>query len=68
MVHAFVPISWACKKQTSVSHSSIEADIKSLDARLRMKGIPAMNLWDTIKDILHPKLGATPSKFITLRS
>ena len=28
----FVPISWMCKKQTSVSHSSTEAEIISLDA------------------------------------
>ena len=28
----FVPTSWMCKKQTSVSHSSTEADIISLDA------------------------------------
>ena len=30
-----------CKKQTSVSHSSTEAEIISLDAGLRMDGIPA---------------------------
>ena len=28
----FVPITWKCKKQTSVSHSSTEAEIISLDA------------------------------------
>ena len=33
--HTFVPISWMmCKKQTSVSHSSTEAEIMSLDAGL----------------------------------
>ena len=32
--HTFVPISWMCKKQTSVSHSSTESDISSLDAAL----------------------------------
>ena len=36
--HAFVPISWMCKKQTSVSHSSTESDIISLDAGLRLDG------------------------------
>ena len=30
--HTFVPISWMCKKQLSVSHSSTEAEIISLDA------------------------------------
>ena len=34
--HTFVPISWMCQKQTSVSHSSTEAEIISLDAGLRM--------------------------------
>ena len=37
----FVPISWMCKKQTSVSHSTTEAELISLDAGLRMDGIPA---------------------------
>ena len=30
--NTFVPISWMCKKQTSVSHSSTESEIISLDA------------------------------------
>ena len=38
--HTFVPISWMCKKQTSVSHSSTESEIISLDAGLRLDGIP----------------------------
>ena len=37
--HTFVPISWMCKKQTSVSHSSTESEIISLDAGVRMDGI-----------------------------
>ena len=37
----FVPTSWMCKKQTSVSHCSTEGEIISLDAGLRMDGIPA---------------------------
>ena len=40
-----VPISWMCKKQTSVSHSSTESEIISLDAGLRMDGLPALDLW-----------------------
>ena len=35
----FVPVSWMCKKQTSVSHSSTESEIISLDAGLRMDAI-----------------------------
>ena len=34
-----------CKKQTSVSHSSSEAEVISLDAGLRMDGIPALDFW-----------------------
>ena len=34
--HTFVPISWMCEKQTSVSQSSTESEIISLDAGLRM--------------------------------
>ena len=30
--HTFLPVNWICKKQTSDSHSSIEAEIISLDA------------------------------------
>ena len=44
--HTFVPISWMCKKQTSVSHSSTESEIISLDAGLRSDGILALDLWD----------------------
>ena len=46
--HTFVPISWMCKKQTSVSHSSTESEIISLDAGLRLDGISALHLWDLI--------------------
>ena len=49
--HTFVPISWMCKKQTSVSHSSTESDIISLDAGLRLDGIPALDLWDLIVSV-----------------
>ena len=50
--HIFVPISWMCKKQTSVSHSSTESEIISLDAGLRLDGTPALDLWDLIVSIL----------------
>ena len=50
--HTFVPISWMCKKQTSVSHSSTESEIISLDAGLRLDGLPALDLWDLIVLVL----------------
>ena len=34
----FVPVSWMCKKQTAVSHSSTESEIISLDTGLRLDG------------------------------
>ena len=40
--HTFLPISWMCKNQTSVSHSSTESEIISLDAGLRLDGIPVL--------------------------
>ena len=49
--HTFVPISWMCKKQTAVSHSSTESEIISLDTGLRLDGLPALELWDLIVSI-----------------
>ena len=37
----FVPISWACKKQTAVSHRVTEAEVISLDDGLRVEGLLA---------------------------
>ena len=51
--HTFVPICWMCKKQTSVSHSSTESEIISLDAGFILDGIPALDLWDLIVAVLH---------------
>ena len=48
----FVPISWMCKKQTSASHSSVESEIILLDAGLRMDGLPALDLWDVVIEVL----------------
>ena len=49
--HTFVPISWMCKKQTAVSHSSTESEIISLDTGLRLHGLPALELWDLIVSV-----------------
>ena len=48
-----VPISLMCKKQTSFSHSSAESEIISLDAGLRMDGLLALDLWDTVMEVLR---------------
>ena len=41
-----------CKKQTSVSHSSTESEIISLDSGLRLDGLPALELWNLIVSVL----------------
>ena len=41
-----------CKKQTAVSHSSIESEIISLDTGLRLDGLRALELWDLIVSVL----------------
>ena len=49
--HTFFPISWMCKKQTAVSHSSTESEIISLDTGLRLDGLLALELWDLIVSV-----------------
>ena len=49
--HALVPISWMCKKQTAMSHSSTESEIIFLDTGLRLQGLPAPELWDLIVSV-----------------
>ena len=51
--HTFVPVIWMCKRQTSVSHCSTEAEIISLGIGLRMDGIPALDLWDLVKEVFR---------------
>ena len=41
------------KKQTSVSHSSTEAEVIFLDAGSHMDGIPALDLWDLVIEVFH---------------
>ena len=48
----FVPVSWMCKKQTAVSHSSTESEIISLDTGLRLDGLLALELWDLIVSVV----------------
>ena len=48
-----MPISWMCKKQTSVSYSSSESGVISLDAGFRMDGIPALTLWDLVIEVFQ---------------
>ena len=56
----FVPVSWMCKKKTSVSHSSSESEIISLDAGLRMDGLPDLDLWDVVVEVLRSSNSTKP--------
>ena len=49
----FVPISWMCKKQTSVPHSSTDSETISLDTGLRLDGLPVLELWDLIVSVFE---------------
>ena len=40
-------------QEDSVSHSSTEAEIISLDAGLRMDGTPAFTLWGLVIEVFH---------------
>ena len=57
--HTFVPICEICKRQISVSHSSTEAEIISLDAGLRMDGIPVLDLWELVLEVFD----SSPNQF-----
>jgi hypothetical protein len=53
--NTFCPISWLCKKQGAVSHSSAEAEIIAMDAAVRLEGLPALYLWDLVIDVFASK-------------
>ena len=44
------PLSAQSKKQTAVSHSTVEAETIAADQAIRMAGLPALPLWETILD------------------
>ena len=47
----FVPIGWMCEKQTSVSHSSTESEIISMD--YEWMDFIALDLWDVVIEVLR---------------
>ena len=55
-------ITCLCKKQTAVSHSSTEAEVLSLDASVRMEGLPTLELIEKIIEVFGPKLISTQVK------
>ena len=50
----YVPLTWVCKQQGAVSHSSTEAEVISLEALMRLEGIPALNLWNQMIEVMNP--------------
>ena len=59
-VEQFVSINWMCKKHMSVSHSSTESEIISLDAGLRMDGLLALDLCDVVIEMLRSSNSTKP--------
>ena len=45
----------------SVSHSSTDSEIISLDAGLRLDGIPALDLWDVVIEVLRSSNSTKPT-------
>ena len=56
-MNTFAPISWVCKKQGAISHSSTEAEVIALEASVRMEGIPALQLWQRVLEVFDPMSG-----------
>ena len=52
----YAPLSWFGKKRTTQAHSSTESELVALDAALRVEGLPALTMWDTIIDIFNPEV------------
>ncbi len=44
--HSFFPLMGQSKKQTAVSHSTVEAEIVAADHAIRTSRIPALQLWE----------------------
>ncbi len=48
--HSFWPLCGQSKKQTVVSHSTVEAELVACNHGLRSEGLPALLLWEPILD------------------
>ena len=46
--NSFFPLAALSKKQTSIAHSTPEAEIVSVDTALKNLGVPSLSLWDHI--------------------
>ena len=50
-----MPLTWLCKKQHAVSHSSTESEVIALDTAVRLEGLPALNFMDAALEIFEPR-------------
>ena len=57
-----------CKKQGAVSHSTAEAEVISLDASIRMEGLPALKFWDVVIQMFDPQNPAKSLKLLATKS
>ena len=48
--NTFFPLNGASKEQACASHSTPEAEIVPANAAVRIEGLPALQLWDTISN------------------
>jgi len=64
--NTYVPINWMCKKQGAVSHSTAEAEVISLDAGMRLEGIPTLSLWSLVIDVFDPPADSQKPKELTI--
>jgi hypothetical protein len=47
---SFMPLAAKTKKQSCVSHSTLEAEIVSINLAMRTLGVPALSIWDLLLD------------------
>ena len=57
--NSFAPIMIFAKKQTPVSHSSLESEIIALEEAVRDEGLPILTFWETIVVILSNRHAIT---------
>ena len=47
-IHSFFPLASQSKKQTAISHSTVEAEFVAANQAIRTAGLPALPLWERI--------------------
>ena len=60
--NTFAPITAMCKKQTCVSHSSIESEIVAAEYAVRSEGLQVLTFWEHVVQLFHPAQQPTNKK------